>query len=103
MPRNGNKEEASVKRISREEATLLDVLEEVGLALVYPRQLPRRLEVRARVSVPVDVDLQVPLHLLVVPYETLWKAKHLRDYTSRVLTREGAEEVATDEANDEDR
>jgi hypothetical protein len=103
MPRNGNKEEVSLKRISGEEATLLDVLEEVGLAPVYPRQLPRRLKVRARVSVPVDVDLQVPLHSLVVPHETLRKAKHLGEDTGRVSMRIGAEKVARDEADDEDR
>jgi hypothetical protein len=85
MPRNGNKEEVSLKRIIGEEATLLDILEEVGLAPVHPRKLPRRLEVRAGVSVSVDVDLQVPLHSLVVPRETLRKLKQLGDDTSRVL------------------
>jgi hypothetical protein len=38
MPRNGNKEEVSLKRISGEKATLLYILEEVGLAPVYPQQ-----------------------------------------------------------------
>ena len=87
MPRNGNKEEVSLKRISGEEATLLYILEEVGLAPVYPLQLRRRLEVPAGFSVSVDVDLQFPLHSLVVPHETLRKVKHLGDDTGRVLTQ----------------
>ena len=76
MPRNGNKEEMSLMRISGEEATLLEILEEVGLAAVHPRQLPRRLKVRAGVSFPVHVDLEVILHSIVREMG-LRKAKHL--------------------------
>jgi hypothetical protein len=71
MPRNGNKEEASLKRISGAEVTLLYILEEEGLAAIHPRQLSRRLKVAARVSVSVDVDVQFALHSLVVPREAL--------------------------------
>jgi hypothetical protein len=79
MPRNGNKEEVSLKRISSEEATLLDILEEVGLAPVHPRHLPRiSKKVNAGVSVPVYVDLQFPLHSLVVLLQTdIRKVRHL--------------------------
>jgi len=36
MPIKGNKEKVSLKRIGGEEATLPDILEEVGLAPVHP-------------------------------------------------------------------
>jgi hypothetical protein len=95
MPIKGNKEKVSLKRIGGEEATLPDILEEDGLAPVHPRQLTRQLEVLAGVSVPVDVDLQVPLHSLVVPRETLRRVKHVGDDTWRVLlTPIGLEEFS---------
>lgn len=58
MGRDGDEEEVGAVRVFGAEAALADVLEEVSLAGVLARELPRRLIEGLGVAVRVDVDLE---------------------------------------------
>ena len=78
MARNRDEEEVSLVRIGGEEPALPNVLEEVTFARVFPGELPRRVEIRLRITVRVHKHLQLPLHLLVVHLKRLRRVEHSR-------------------------
>lgn len=91
MGRDGDEEEVGAVRVFGAEAALADVLEEVSLAGVLARELPRRLIEGLGVAVRVDVDLEAPLHLRVPRRERLGGVVHRRPRRRR---REGGREEA---------
>ena len=76
--RDGHEEEVRLVGVVGAEPTLADVLEEVALAGVLARELPRRLVERLGVAVRVDVHLEAPLHLRVPRRERLGRVVHRR-------------------------
>lgn len=76
--RDGNEEEMRLVGVIGAEAALADVLEEVALAGVLARELPRRLVERLGVAIRVDVHLEAPLHLRVPRRERLGGVVHRR-------------------------
>ncbi len=75
---DGDEEEVRLVGVAGAEAALADVLEEVALAGVLPRELPRRLVERLGVAVRVHVHLDAPLHLRVPRREGLGGVVHRR-------------------------
>jgi hypothetical protein len=76
--RDGNEEEVRLLGVVGAEPALADVLEEVALAGVLARELPRRLVEGLGVAVRVDVHLEAPLHLRVPRRERLGGVVHRR-------------------------
>lgn len=74
--RDGDEEEVGLVGVVSTEAALADVLEEVTLAGVLARGLPRRLVECLGVAVRVDVHLEAPLHLRVPRRERLGGVVH---------------------------
>lgn len=73
MRGNRDEEEIGFLWIQRAEVRLSDVFEEVAFAGVFAGDFPRRLEERVGISVGVDVDFELPLHLRVIEPEGVWR------------------------------
>lgn len=78
MWRYGDEEEVRLVGVIGAEPALSDVLEEVALAGVLPRELARRLIECLGVAVRVDVHLEAPFHLRVPRRERLRGVVHRR-------------------------
>ena len=79
MARNRNEEQVRLVRIISAKATLSNVLEEIPFARVLPRDLPRCLVIRIRISVGVYVDLEILLHFEVTESENLRRVVDIGD------------------------
>lgn len=73
MARDRDEEKVRAVRIKSSKLALSDVLKEEPLACILPCQLPRRLEEGVRISVWIYENLEILLHLCVIPREHLGK------------------------------
>jgi hypothetical protein len=76
MARDGNEEKMSLLRIVGVKPTLLNVLEEVTLAHIFPSQLPRGLIKKIRIVVGINVNLELFLHFSISSIKNLGRVKN---------------------------